>query len=109
MKTGIELIAKERQEQIEKNGFTPNSDTEYKNGELVKAAQFCLNPKTSNSDWPDGWNTYFKYKILEDSRIEQLEKAGAFYMAENQRLGNLKYQPEIDKIANEIDRLSYKK
>jgi len=38
MKTGIELIAKERQEQIEKHGYDLAHDLNYKNDELIKAA-----------------------------------------------------------------------
>lgn len=38
MKTGIELIAEERQRQIEKEGFTPEHDKQWKDGELCRAA-----------------------------------------------------------------------
>lgn len=107
-KSGIELIAIERQEQIKKHGFSLLMDKEYKNGELLKAAQFCLTPKTDNSDWPQWWKTTFKYKILEDTRIEQLVKAGAFFMAENDRSGNNNCDSDIEKVAAEIDRLQTK-
>lgn len=39
MKTGIELIAEERQRQIEKEGWTPEHDIlEHRHGQLVDAA-----------------------------------------------------------------------
>ncbi|WP_373400076.1 hypothetical protein V8V91_10940 [Algoriphagus halophilus] len=38
MKTGIELIAEERQRQIEKEGWTSEHDAKHKNGELAHAA-----------------------------------------------------------------------
>lgn len=38
MKTGIELIANERQEQIEKQGHTVNNDLTYRSNILARAA-----------------------------------------------------------------------
>lgn len=103
MKNGIELIKKEREDQIKKHGFTLSSDKEYKNGELLMAAKFCLMPKNHNSDWPQGWKTHFKYKILENSRIDQLKKAGAFYMAQNDLDESNTHDEKINEIASEID------
>lgn len=105
MKNGIELIAQERQEQIEKHGYSKERDKRYTGGQLLQAAQFCLVPKRSNSDWPQDWSTSPKYKIFDKSRIGQLACAGAFYMAENDRIGEEKYNDKINEIAAEIDRL----
>jgi hypothetical protein len=85
MKTGIELIAEERQEQIEKHGFTVQQDVKhYNNNELIKGALFCVNTETF--EWPYGWDLVFKRKISESDRINQLKKAGAFIAAEIDRL-----------------------
>lgn len=52
MKTGIELIAEERQEQIEKHGFT--TDEDYNLGELVEGAKYALTMNREYYRWlPD--------------------------------------------------------
>ncbi len=43
-KTGIELIAAERQRQIEAEGWTPEHDAEHINGELALAAACYATP-----------------------------------------------------------------
>lgn len=84
MKTGMELIAIERQEQIEKHGFTLKSDSKYKEGELIKAALFCINSQVF--EWPFNWGDEFRENILNLDDIEQLIRAGAFIAAEIDRL-----------------------
>src|SRR6185295_3506717 len=95
MKTGIELIKEERREQWEKHGFTLDHDAKfYKKGELFQAATFCLELKSLNgepparmlSSWPKGWGEHFENKIRNKTRIGQLIVAGAFLLAENERL-----------------------
>lgn len=119
MKTGIELIAQERKEQIEKHGFTIEKYYRYYvNGELLQAACFCLelaDPKlyfvqelAALKTWPKKWDVKFKNKIVRKSKVEKLIVAGAFFMAENDRVGNNLLQPYIDKIATEIDHLTSK-
>ena len=88
--TGIELIAQERVEQIEKHGWDLQHDEDYGQGELLMAAQFCLNV---NNDmlWPwhdgtDGIGTYFFNKILAKTPTERIIIAGAFCAAELDRL-----------------------
>ena len=112
MKSGIELIAEERQEQIEKHGFSVDSDKDYKKKELVQAANFCLVLAESkikihkiDSFWPDKWDLHFMRKILCKSRKNQLIIAGAFLKAENDRRGDTHWDTTIQSIAAEIDRL----
>jgi hypothetical protein len=119
MKTGIELIAQERKEQIEKHGFTfEKYDRYYTHGELLQAACFCLNLANPQyyfleerdqhiiPRWPKKWDVNFKNKIVRKSKIGQLIVAGAFFMAEGDRIGHSDlYNPYIKKIAAEIDRL----
>lgn len=83
-KTGAVLIAEERLEQIEKHGWSLENDSCYINKELTKAAVFCICQELG--DWPEGWNQYFKDKILQKNRIDQLKVAGAFIAAEIDRL-----------------------
>ena len=55
MKTGIELIAEEREKQISKYGYTPQHDCGYQNNELLRAALTYLKAAMgceSTSDWP---------------------------------------------------------
>jgi len=94
MKTGVELIAEERQRQIEAEGFTKEHDAEHKNGELAKAAICYADPdvyyhqenrylkfRKPNDFWP--WDVrWFK----PTDRIRDLVKAGALIAAEIDRL-----------------------
>jgi hypothetical protein len=86
--TGIELIAIERKEQIEKHGWDLTRDEDYKSGELVQAAIFCLNP-TNSVLWPwhdNGIGTHFYHKILGKTDQQRIVIAGAFCAAELDRL-----------------------
>ena len=83
-KTGIELIAQERLEQIEKHGWDIANDSCYENEELLQAAVYCICQELE--EWPEGWIYYFKEKILNKDRIGQLKVAGAFIAAEIDRL-----------------------
>lgn len=94
MKTGIELIAQERKEQIGKHGYTKKSDKQYKKGELVQAARCCIEkigrgPGFTNTEfrWPSDWSRHHEDTIRAKSDIGKLTVAGAFYMAENDRIG----------------------
>lgn len=87
MKTGIELIAQERKEQIEKHGWNDKNTIG-----LDQAAIFCLTRKTV--DYPLHWNMWFLEKVIAkekrmtdyDFQIEMLKIAGAFCAAEIDRL-----------------------
>lgn len=110
MKTGIELIVEERQEQIEKHKWTKQHDRQINDeGELVQAAEFCLKAQGRgvgfDDGWPYNWSHEYRRKILNKDLVSQLKIAGALYMAENDRLNEPKYWKEINLIAAEIDTL----
>ena len=95
-KTGIEIIAEERQRQIEKDGWSPEHDDEHKDYELSKAAQqythtailvgkgFKLNRRGIPVPYGWPWNREW-WKPSEDP-IRNLAKAGALIAAEIDRL-----------------------
>lgn len=115
MKTGIELIVQERREQIHKHGWSLERDAQYyKSGELLQAAKFSeiatgrgigFDGDSKERRWPKDWDQHFRRKILCKTKVGALAVAGAFYMAENDRIGENKYQSEIDRLASEIDAL----
>lgn len=82
--TGIELIAKERQEQIEKHGFTPKYDAEnLPPTVLLYAVEGIIdnNGKGSIGKMPQYWSDELCKKILGKSKIERLAIAGALIAA----------------------------
>ena len=96
MKTGIELIAEERQRQIEIEGWTKEHDAQHKDCELVKAAICYADPnvyyhqenrimrhKIPNKFWPRQWDIHW---FKPTDRIRDLVKAGALIAAEIDRL-----------------------
>ena len=89
MKTGIELIAEERKEQIEKHGYTVGEDAlKYHDFELVRAA--CAIAFVSKGDMPANipapdWAWEIRERI-ENNRIHCLKVAGALIAAEIDRL-----------------------
>lgn len=85
MKTGIEIIAKERQEHFDKHGFTLEGDLVYDKGELASCATAILQQDVSI--WP--WNPDFLIKhIFRKTRQEQLAIAGSLVAAEIDRLNH---------------------
>lgn len=112
MKTGLELIQAERQEQIEKHKWTLEHDQEVnKNKELVQAAKFCLSLTDFHLRgkggyyWPNNWNISYMNKIMNKSEVGKLVVAGALLMAENERRGDKFWDGYIVSIAEEIDLL----
>lgn len=96
MKTGIELIAEERQRQIEKEGWTKEHDAQHKIGVLAKAAVcYAIPPLARAAVSPDDslppfwWPFAKEWWKPEKDRVRELVKAGALIAA------------EIDKIQNE--------
>lgn len=94
MKTGLELIAEERQRQIEVEGFSKESDRGYTNGELATAAAcYAITPTGTNVGeiikrlWPFHMSCFKPAKgKFPESRINELSKAGALIVAEIDRL-----------------------
>ena len=86
--TGIELIAKERQEQIEKHGHTPESDFQkYKgirSGELTWAANAAATAEFG--EFPKRWPNEICKTIIGKPEIERLAIACALIAAEIDRL-----------------------
>lgn len=111
---GIELIAVERQRQIEQEGWTPEHDDNHQAGELAQAACYYAYPFHHKNQgfkgglsgieaitvhldmlamlWPKGWNAHWR-KRREDLRprthretIRDLAKAGALIAAEIDRI-----------------------
>lgn len=97
--TGSKLIAKERQRQIEKEGWTPEHDAEHTQEELSTAASCYAMPGDDRlyvGDVPENWpwdskwwkpadcefSTDDNYK---EERVKELAKAGALIAAEIDR------------------------
>lgn len=94
MKTGIELIAAERQEQIEKHCRTVERDV-YENGSYqlaICASKLLAYPaETINCGIPPhGWNIDIFKKMREKPYKERLIIAGALIAAELDRLNHNK-------------------
>jgi len=96
--TGVELIAQEREEQIEKHGYDVQKDIKYySDRQLVKAALFVLTEKTEI--YPSNWDTWFLENMSKkrssmtarEYELERLKIAGALIAAEIDRLQNIKY------------------
>jgi len=100
MKSGIELIAEERQRQIEKEGWTAEHDKQHDNGELADAAMCYImgspdmvinignaytQVEAKKAIWP--WNIKW-WKPSPKNRIKELAKAGALIAAEIDRLNS---------------------
>ena len=100
MKTGIELIAAERERQMQVEGWTPDHDDGHKNGELSKAALCYASLAEDQVDrkhndgeqmpppefWPwQDWGGDNWWKPSNDP-VRNLVKAGALIAAEIDRL-----------------------
>lgn len=85
MKTGIELIAAERQEQIEKHGYDLNHDLDFEmDGKLIMAAQAAI--LGNDAAFPASWEIIMVQKICDKPLKERLIIAGALIAAEIDRL-----------------------
>lgn len=91
-KTGIELIAQERTEQIEKHGRTIEADVQInKVGQLAEGASVLMHPHINTprkrlSLMPSNWNDDITLKMCSKSYKERLIIAGALIAAEIDRL-----------------------
>lgn len=90
MTTGVDLIAAERQRQIDAEGWTPEHDAEHDRDDLALAAVGYatpphLRPLSGGAPrwWP--WERRF-WKPTPDDRVRELVKAGALIAAEIDRL-----------------------
>jgi len=92
---GAEMIAAERQRQIEVEGWTPEHDDEHDNGELIAASICyarigCPYPSIRDSTsplWP--WDAKWWKPAFRHDKIRNLVKAGALIAAEIDRLQRL--------------------
>lgn len=95
MKSGVELIAEERQRQIEKEGYTAAHDAEHQDSELAFLACYYALPCMFREEGV----TITPYRLFEEtgfdrqfgrrdgkSRIRRLQIAGALIAAEIDRL-----------------------
>lgn len=96
MKTGIELIAIERQEQIEKHGygqdFINNNPQYYEGKELSFVAEMALAIEHEEgidpNIYPESWPSEDIDKILRKPYKERLIIAGALIAAEIDRINH---------------------
>lgn len=96
MKTGIELIAIERQEHFEKHGFTVGIDLIHNNfNQLSEAACRLCEPDENKLQFnpPHEWDNELWNKMIHKSYKERLIIAGSLIAA------------EIDRVQNEINPL----
>jgi len=107
MKTGIELIAEERQRQIEVEGWTPEHDAVHTDNSIAKAAACYAMPQDERDKyaslcliepkiwfprwWPKSWDIQW-WKPCPENRIKELTKAGALIAAEIDRLNAQSHQ-----------------
>jgi len=103
MNTGIELIAKERQEQIEKHQFTPESAIfGNRDGELLKAAHAMVHEKPKIMDFPVDWrDNEITHKMMNKPLKERLIIAGTLLAAEIDRLNYIE-EYEVDNRSKSI-------
>ncbi len=97
--TGTELIAAERQRQIESEGWTHEHDDEHQMGEIAIAAACyalpeierveslgCHEPEYGGDGSPLIWPWGGYWKPTPNDRVRELVKAGALIAAEIDRL-----------------------
>lgn len=102
-KTGIELIAEERQEQIKKHGYDKEHDSNHESGELIKMAAIlcCMDTDARVEDageFSSGENIWGLEEKLKDDEIHRLKVAGALIAAEIDRLMEPIFAVEVKKI-----------
>lgn len=90
--TGIELIAQERKEQIEKHGWTAEHDQNHDKGELARVAATLAVMHTGSVAIIGGDIWGLRDKLAGDP-IHALKVAGALIAAEIDRLQSLPKAP----------------
>jgi hypothetical protein len=87
MKTGIELIAIERKEQIKKHGRSVKDDKLFnKKLQLRRAASVLLQPNAIFYSPPVGWDKELWNKMIKKRIKQRLIIAGALIAAEIDRI-----------------------
>lgn len=88
MKTGIELITEERQEQIKKHGFNSDHDRQFINGELLEAAMYAITESDEYSQ-PGLFDDFeMNIELHRHDDLRNLIVAGALIAAEIDRIQN---------------------
>lgn len=83
---GITIIKEERERQIIHEGYLPNHDLRYIQGELEDAADaYYFHGIDSKSPVPKNWPWEIKYWKPTNDPIRNYAKAGALYLAEKAR------------------------
>lgn len=89
-KTGVELIAEERQKQIDKHGFTAehhvNHPEWYENYQLQTAVYLLLLKEVEGmtlNDYPKNWDPTWFQKLINKDHRDRLIIAGALIAAFN--------------------------
>ena len=85
MKTGTELIAEERQRQVDSEGWTPEYDDEHSGGALANAAA-CYVLRSRTGLWPWRADRWKPGDGTPAGRVRELTKAGALIAAEIDRI-----------------------
>jgi len=94
---GIELMSKERNEQIEKHGYSLEQDFNYyghqnaNHSDLRKAADILIKPNISDfakQKRPCGWDRVIWFKMVNKPYKERLIIAGALIAAELDRMNH---------------------
>lgn len=107
--TGIELIDKERERQINELGYDVRNDSFYSNNELAKAAtcylltenfRICIPGTFIPINWP--WAGEY-WKPCPNDRIRELTKAGALFKAQAERDNSERWDSYIKLCAGQID------
>jgi len=100
-KTGVQLIATERERQMSDEGWNAQHDDEHINAELARVgAIYALPPKYRfyAQAWPETWNLQW-WKPTPENRIRELTKAGALIAAEIDRLQRVEAKAGVMKGA----------
>lgn len=91
MSNAVDLVLAERQHQILDKGYTPQSDSAYKDDELaIMASCYLYAPRypfnvASGKNKPNQWPVLARDWKPGSSRIRQLQKAAALAIAEIER------------------------
>lgn len=87
-KTATTLIKNERFEQTNKHCYTAKHDDEVNNRyQLQIAAEAIIT--ADDSQFPAGWDLVSVQKMCDKPELERLVIAGAFYVAEQERIGRI--------------------